>query len=114
MLRAAGRPGSLSQERVTMAGAAVKSFESPYAELRALVKEAATLGSIVSLLNWDQETYMPPAASAHRAEQQALVSALVHERSTSPRIGELLNRCEADRGLGSDPAAAANLREMRR
>lgn len=91
-----------------------RSFDSPYAELRALVKEAATLGSIGSLLGWDQETYMPPAAAAHRAEQQALVSGLVHERATSPRIGELLSQCEADRELMSDPETAANLREMRR
>ncbi len=87
---------------------------SPYAELRSLVRQAATLGSVGSLLGWDQETYMPPAGAAHRADQQALISALVHERSTSPRIGELLKACESDAALRADALAAANLREMRR
>ncbi|HYE02097.1 MAG TPA: carboxypeptidase M32 [Phycisphaerales bacterium] len=85
-----------------------------YAELCGLLKEAATLGSIGSLLGWDQETYMPPAAAGHRAQQQALVAGLVHERQSSPRVGELLQACEADPALRQDPAAAANLREMRR
>jgi carboxypeptidase Taq len=87
-----------------------------YAELCRLLREAATLGSIGSLLGWDQETYMPHAAADHRAEQSSLISALAHERSTSPRIGELLARCEADRTLTGDKTGpeAANLREIRR
>lgn len=83
-------------------------------ELRALLREAATLGSAGALLSWDQETYMPPAAAAHRAEQQALISGLVHERTTSKRVGELIAACEADSDLMADEEAAANIREMRR
>jgi carboxypeptidase Taq len=87
---------------------------APYAELRSLLRQAATLGSVGSLLGWDQETYMPAAGAAHRAEQQAMLSALVHERGTSPRVGELLAKCESDPALRSDEPAWANLREMRR
>lgn len=74
------------------------------------------LESIGSLLNWDQETYMPHAAAEYRAEQAAVISTLTHERMTSPKIGELLARCETDRTLTSDPASptARNLREIRR
>jgi len=85
-----------------------------YAELRTLLREAATIGSIGSLLGWDQETYMPPAASAHRGDQAALVARLHHERATSPRLGELIAACEARASLMADPATAANVREMRR
>lgn len=87
-----------------------------YQELRTLVREAATLGSVASLLGWDQETYMPKAAGAFRAEQQGLMAKLVHERRTHPRVGELLAACEGDRSLMGDGTStdAANIREMRR
>jgi len=58
---------------------------------------------------------MPPAAAEGRSDQSSLIATIVHERHTSPRIGELLAECEADEGL-MKPASetAANLREMRR
>lgn len=87
-----------------------------YDELCRLSREAATLGSVTSLLGWDQETYMPPSAAAHRADQQALLAALIHERRTNPRMGELIAQCEADRSLtgDSDSPSAASVREFRR
>lgn len=87
-----------------------------YTQLRALLREAATLGSVAGLLNWDQETYMPPSAAEHRAAQMAMVAGLVHERRTSPRIGELIAACESSGVAKSDPdgAEAANLRCIRR
>jgi len=74
-------------------------------ELCDLSRKTATLGSVGSLLSWDQETYMPPAAAAHRAEQQAMLASLVHERRTSPKIGELIAKCESDKSIVGDPAA---------
>ncbi len=89
---------------------------SAYDELCTLLKEAATLGSVGSLLGWEQETYMPRAAGEHRAEQMALISGLVHDRVTSARIGELIGACEADDDVVGEPVSesAANVREMRR
>ncbi|MFO0830987.1 MAG: carboxypeptidase M32 [Phycisphaerales bacterium] len=85
-----------------------------YNELCKLHRDAASLGSVGALLNWDQETYMPPAGADNRAEQQALLAGIVHERRTSKRLGDLLAQCEQDKHLNADPATAANLREMRR
>jgi len=85
-----------------------------YTELMRLVCEAATLRSAGSLLGWDQETFMPPAAAEFRAEQLAMISSLVHERVTSARMGDLLAACEADAALREDALAAANVRELRR
>jgi carboxypeptidase Taq len=87
-----------------------------YAALQSRLRDAATLASVGHLLSWDQETYMPPAAAAARADQCALVSALVHERATAPAVGELIAACEADRALVADPdsESAADIREMRR
>ncbi|MGH7131527.1 MAG: carboxypeptidase M32 [Phycisphaerales bacterium] len=85
-----------------------------YDELRKLHKEAGNLASVGQLLNWDQETYMPHAAGTARADQQAIISTLVHERKTSKRVGELIAACENNGVMHSDESAAANIREMRR
>jgi len=90
-----------------------------YTQLCTLRHEARTLGSISSLLNWDQETYMPHSAAAHRAEQSAMLSGIEHERSTSTRLGDLIAQCEADKALTGDKGGeggreAANIAEMRR
>ena len=85
-----------------------------YAELLRLLREAATLHSVTSLVGWDQETQMPPKGSPLRAEQMAILSSLVHARRTSPRLGELLAECEVDPALADDPLATANLRGIRR
>lgn len=87
-------------------------MSNAYLDLCALHREASTLGSIASVLSWDQETYMPPAAAAHRAEQLSVMASLTHQRRTDPRIGQLLTACEAE--PGGDEARKANLREMRR
>jgi len=43
-----------------------------------------------TLLGWDEETKMPPAGAAARAEQRATVEAAAHERRVDPVLGELL------------------------
>jgi carboxypeptidase Taq len=87
-----------------------------YDELIALAKDRSLLGSTASLLAWDQETYMPPGGVEHRSRQMAQLAGLIHERSTAPRVGELLDECEADSSLTDDPHSdsAANLRELRK
>ncbi len=87
--------------------------EKAYRELTALVRESGVLQSVAELLEWDQEVCMPPGGNAHRAEQMALLAGMVHEKITSPRIGELLAVCEqAEYRAGS--AEAVNIREIGR
>lgn len=86
-----------------------------YTDLCTRLREVATLGSVSALLNWDQETYMPPAGAEGRAEQASLLASIAHERKTDPRIGELIAACEQDTSLTSpESPTAANLREIRR
>jgi len=87
-----------------------------YEELLAKIKDASLLRTTAAILNWDQETMMPPGGVEHRSLQLAQIAGLAHQRFTDPRIGELLAECEADSDLTSDPAgdAAAVLRETRR
>lgn len=88
--------------------------DSPYRQLLAEMRELAVLGSISATLGWDQEVMMPPAAAPLRGEQASLLSSLVHDRRTTPAMGELIARCEADAETMADPDAAANLRNLRR
>jgi carboxypeptidase Taq len=87
-----------------------------FVELSNHARQAATLVSVESLLSWDQETYMPPAAAGHRAEQLAQLAGLIHERRTSKKVGDLIAACESDRSLTADVASptAAAVREFRR
>lgn len=84
-----------------------------YDELRGLLKERATLSSVVALLGWDQETMMPRKAAPFRAQEISMLGTLAHRKATDPRVGELLAACEADPQLAADPEATANLREIR-
>lgn len=85
-----------------------------YSELCAYMRELGHLKSVSSLVSWDQETYMPVKAGPARAEQYSLLAKLVHERSTSKKLGDLIGACEADKDVTSDATSAANVREMRR
>lgn len=84
-----------------------------YQQFIQLVREIHTAASIAGLLEWDQETYMPPRGSTHRADQVALIASLRHERLTSDRFAALLADVEAE-GPQDDPAIDTNIREMRR
>jgi carboxypeptidase Taq len=90
--------------------------QAAFAELCSLSRHAAVLGSVSALLGWDQETYMPSGGSAARADQQAALAALIHERKTSKRMGDLIAACEGDANLlgEADSPVAACVREFRR
>jgi len=54
------------------------------------MQEIADLQSASSLLQWDQETYMPSGASEFRSRQIATLSGLAHEKFTSGEIADLV------------------------
>lgn len=86
-----------------------------YDEIIRREQERWTLGSVSRVLEWDQETYMPPGGTEHRANQMGLLARLTHERLTDPRFGDLLAACEQSeltREEFSD--SAANIRQWRR
>jgi carboxypeptidase Taq len=91
--------------------AAQQSYDALIRELR----EISLLGSVGSVLGWDERTQMPPAGAEHRAAQSSLLARMIHERFTSPRVDELLREVETSdlvRDPESDPAV--NARETRR
>jgi carboxypeptidase Taq len=65
-------------------------MEEKITQLRDILAEISDLRSTAALLDWDQQTYMPPGGAEARGNQIALIHRLAHERSTSPVLGELL------------------------
>ena len=79
-------------------------------ELGDRMSELKDLGSVIGLLSWDQETFMPAKAGPSRAEQLATMQAIHHERLTHPRLGELLAGFREDGSL--TPAQKASVRNL--
>jgi len=88
MSRLSAPEGAVSPER----GATARPDELE--RLRRRLATVADLQAALSVLEWDQQTQMPEAASAGRAEQVATLSRIAHEHATAPEIGELLERFE--------------------
>lgn len=79
----------------------------PLGAVRRRLGTLSDIDSAVSLLQWDQQTQMPEAAAAGRAEQVATLSRLAHEHATDPELGRLLDAAADEVGLdpdGADPA----------
>jgi carboxypeptidase Taq len=77
------------------------------------VREVALVNSAGQILSWDQETYLPSGSADYRAGQLSYLAAHAHKLATSEDFLKSLAEAE-DTDDGSDPARAANLRELRR
>jgi carboxypeptidase Taq len=72
--------------------------------LKAVLAEVTDLSRAAALLEWDQETYMPPGGVAGRSDQLSTLLRLSHVRFTSDEVGNLLSMLEdetADRPFDS-------------
>lgn len=74
-------------------------FKTRMAELDALAGASG-------LLDWDQQTYMPPGGSRARGEASAILGRIMHERFTAPEVGDWLASLEAATGLDEVQRAA--------
>jgi carboxypeptidase Taq len=89
--------------------------QDTYTSLTCELREIGLLGSVGSLLGWDERTQMPPTGAEHRAAQSSLLARMVHERFTSPTIGDWLAQLEgSDVVSDAESDAAVNVRETRR
>lgn len=83
--------------------------------LRAFAAEIDDLERVTHLLTWDEETHMPPAGAAARAEQKATLRGLVHDRWTSAELGRLLeDLAPLEQELDPESDEASLIRVMRR
>ncbi len=86
-------------------------------DLLQFLQELADIQAAIALLDWDQQTKMPPKGASARAYQLATLQGIAHERLTSPALRAVLEVVERE-GDGPPPftgdAAVGLLRETRR
>ncbi len=63
-----------------------------YEQYKHLLQKIADVKYASAVLQWDQETYLPPKGNDKRGRQIATLSELAHEMFTSESTGELLNK----------------------
>jgi carboxypeptidase Taq len=91
-----------------------EKYEELYQELVRRGKEVAIIGSCAGLLGWDERTYMPRGGASSRAEQMAYMAGLAHQKSTDPKIGEILSELEKSPLMKDEFSdSAVNIRETR-
>jgi len=87
-----------------------------YKKIHEISRETRILEGINSLLNWDQETYMPAAGAGIRAEQFKTMAGLIHKNNTGkPFVTALAKQIDLDtgkirvKGLGKSKNAALKI-----
>jgi carboxypeptidase Taq len=78
-----------------------------YEDYRRRMQRIADIRNASALLQWDQETYLPPKAAALRGQQISTLSELSHQLFTAEDLGVLLQTLADDATL--DEAAARNV-----
>jgi carboxypeptidase Taq len=70
----------------------VSSSQKDFERLFEISKEIAGLKSVLELLHWDQETYMPKGGGDARSFQIAIVSSRIHKDKTGQRFKGALSK----------------------
>jgi carboxypeptidase Taq len=84
-------------------------------QLKERLGEVNDLGKVTRLLSWDQQTMMPLAGTAHRADHMATLQRLAHELFTDPAVGRLLEELQPlEESLDPDSDDAALIAVTRR
>ncbi|MEK9628936.1 MAG: carboxypeptidase M32, partial [Nitrospinota bacterium] len=83
-----------------------------YQKLVQRLEENSRLGGIMGILHWDQEVIMPSGAAESRAKQMGVLAGIIHEKSTDPAIGELLEGLSQENSFNS--FEQCNINEARR
>ena len=84
-------------------------MDSELQRLKTRLYEVHDLRMVANVLEWEQQTYMPPGGAEARAEQFATLKRLAHEKFVTDEIGQLLNNLSADGALGDYDSDDASL-----
>ena len=68
--------------------------ETEWNKLGAYLKETQILGSIQSVLYWDQNTGMPKKGTSWRSEQLTYIAKILHTRNSSDEFSDLIKAAE--------------------
>lgn len=70
-----------------------------YEKYKEALRKIADINYAAGVLNWDQETYMPPKGADIRAQQLSTLAGMAHELSTAKELGEVLDLLATDTSL---------------
>ncbi|HCQ30437.1 MAG TPA: carboxypeptidase [Flavobacteriales bacterium] len=70
-----------------------------YSLYKAKMQQLADISHAASVLNWDQEVYMPSKGAQFRAQQLSTLAGLHHQFFASDELGEILNELNQDDSL---------------
>ena len=73
--------------------------EALYNEYKTKMQKIADVKYASAVLQWDQETYLPPKGNEFRGRQIATLSEMAHRQFTDEKLGALLNELMAKDGL---------------
>jgi carboxypeptidase Taq len=65
-------------------------MEEKFNHLKDILGEVIDLSRAAAVLEWDQQTYMPPGGAEERGNQLATIQKIEHLKFTSDEVGELL------------------------
>jgi carboxypeptidase Taq len=89
-------------------------LKEDYSALVRLLQENSRLGGIMGILHWDQEVIMPVGASESRAQQLGTLAGILHDKTTHPDMGKLLDRLAQASENEFSKFEECNIREARR
>jgi len=91
------------------------AFSEPQERFRRLWRQVRDLEGARQLLEWDQETYMPPGGAAARGRVLGTLAGLEHERLSDPALAAVVEAIAADAAPDEGGAEwEAQAREARR
>lgn len=73
--------------------------------LKARLADVNALGCAARIMDWDQQTYMPPGGADARAEHVSLLGRMAHERFTSDELRKALDKARGEVDVNSDDGA---------
>jgi carboxypeptidase Taq len=71
------------------------SSQQLYSDYKTVLQKIADIKYAAAVLQWDQETYLPPKGSAFRGRQLATLTEMAHHRFIDDKVGALLNELAA-------------------
>ena len=90
-------------------------MEETFAQLKKILAEVADLEHAAALLDWDQQTYMPPGGIEARSNQLGTLRGLAHQKFISEEVGQRVEDLEPLlEELGDDSDQARLLRVTKR
>ncbi len=77
----------------------ITAVEKTYKLYQEKMQELADVNHAISVLNWDQETYLPQKGASLRAQQISTLTKIAHQLATSEELGDLLHQLSEQENL---------------